>query len=571
MHETALEILVLLLVGSVVGATARWFRLPYTLALVVAGAALGFLDHETVHSIGLTGDLLFSFLLPALLFEASFHLNARDFLRNAPAILLLAVPGVLIAVAATGAVLYVAIGATGRDFGVGAALLFAAMISATDPVSVLALFRTLGVERRLYLVVEGESLLNDGVAVVVFVIVAAAFGVHVGHGAVQGSLDTFADISVFAIRTFVWMAGGGIVVGGLVGMLGTAFMRNVDDHLVEITATTIVAYGSFLLAEQIGCSGVLSTVTAGMVIGSFGATWGMSTRTRLAVEDFWEYAAFAMNTIVFLLVGLQLKIGPLLSDIVPILLAFAATLVGRVAAVGFAIPASRPAHEPIPPAWAPLLVWGGLRGSLSMVLVLGLPVGMPARDLLIHMVFGVVAASLLVQGLTIGRLVDRLGLAGTNHARAHAAEPVRARLVAIARAMHELRSLEIEGIVSANSAARVRAWYESRSREANETLAAVIDEQDELRAQEIIDVVLRLTDVEREAIRSAEKHELVGPLGAAETLAGLDQRSATLRHALHSGDLSEVVDALLGVEERGAPLATTPPEVSDPPSPPEVV
>lgn len=547
MHHAAVEVLLLLLVGCVVGVTARRFRLPYTLALVVAGIALGFVEPEEISAFELNADLLFTFLLPALLFEAALHLDVRDFVRNAFAIVSLAVPGVLLAMGITSVVLWAMLVPSGLRPGLGwaEALLFGSVIAATDPISVLALFRELGVERRLYLLVEGESLLNDGVAVVVFLIVAAAFGLDVGHGGHHPHLEGGKDVLVYGISTFSWMAGGGILVGGLTGGLATAFIRYFDDHLVEITVTTVVAYGSFLLAEQFGCSGVLSTVTAGVVTGSFGTLYGMSTRTRLAVEDFWEYAAFVANTLVFLLVGVELQIAPLLSDIVPIALAFVATLLGRAVAVSLAVPATQLTHRPVSSPWGLVMWWGGLRGSLSMVLVLGLPVDFAGRELLIHLVFGVVSASLFLQGLTVAPLLSRLGMSESRGERVRAMEAQRVRLIAAGRALHHLEVLREEGLVSSSTFSRLRDWYEARRTQATETLGTVVEAEEELAAQQLSEALLRLLDVEREAIRHAERADVVGEHAVVDVLLELDERLARLKGAAHHGSMIEAVDTIL--------------------------
>ncbi|MCA9488666.1 MAG: sodium:proton antiporter [Myxococcales bacterium] len=541
MHHAAVEVLLLLLVGCVVGLTARRFKLPYTLALVVAGIALGFVDPHQIQAFELNAALLFTFLLPALLFEAALHLDIRDFMRNAWPITMLAIPGVMVATVATSAVLYALIGATGLNpaFGWTEALLFGSVISATDPISVLALFKELGVQRRLYLLVEGESLLNDGVAVVLFLIVAAVAGVEVGEHA-HPHLAGWGDIAVFGIRTFIWMGGGGVLIGLMVGGLASVALRYFEDHLIETTITTIVAYGSFMAAEAIGCSGVLSTVTAGVITGSYGTLHGMSTRTRLAVNDFWEYAAFLANTLVFLLVGIELQVGPLVADIVPVALGVVATLMGRGLAVYLGGPLCG-----IPRSWSHVLWWGGLRGSLSMVLILGLPHDFQGRDVLIHMVFGAVSASLFLQGLTMAPLLRRLGLSQEKSERALSREVHRAELVAIVRAQKELEHLEHEGLVSAPVAERLRGWYDQRRDEARTSLKEVVIGADELAAQELLEAVLRLTDVEREAIRHATHADAVGVEAAERALMPIDDRTASLRDALHHGEVRDVVERVL--------------------------
>ncbi len=547
MHHAAVEILLLLLVGCVVGVTARRFRLPYTLALVLAGIALGFVEPEQLQAFELNADLLFTFLLPALLFEAALHLDLRDFLDNAFAILSMAVPGVTLAMGVTSVVAYAGLTMTGLrpEFELVHALLFGAVIAATDPISVLALFKTLGVTRRLYLLVEGESLVNDGVAVVLFLIVAAVYGIHVGHGGHAPELHGTQEIVVYGLRTFFWMAGGGVLIGALVGGLATVFIRYFDDHLVEISVTTVVAYGSFLLAESFGCSGVLSTVAAGVVTGSFGTLYGMSTRTRLAVEDFWEYAAFVANTLVFLLVGVELQISPLLHDLLPIVIGFAATLLGRAVAVGLAVPATWATRSPVEGKWGFVLWWGGLRGSLSMVLILGLPHDFAGRELLIHLVFGVVSASLFLQGLTVSPLLAWLGMSETRGDKQQALEAERIHLIAAGHALHELESLRHQGLVSRRVFDQLRGWYERRRGEATERMATLVGNADELAAEEAGETLLMLLDIEREAMRHAARSDVVGQAAARIGLDALDLRVERLKDAAHHGGMSHAVHEVL--------------------------
>jgi CPA1 family monovalent cation:H+ antiporter len=558
-QHTAIEILLLLILGIAVAAGARRLRLPYTLALVGAGIALGFVNPEELGSFELSADLLFTFLLPALLFEAAFHLRFQEFRANVVPIMVLALPGVLLSTAITSGALLLLL--RGPSFGWEHALLFGAMISATDPVSVLSLFKSLGVDRRLNIIVEGESLLNDGVAVVLFLIVAAMFGVEVGHGG-HVELHSASEVAVFGIRTFLWMAGGGVLVGGLVGALGSAFVRNVDDHLVEITVTTVLAYGSFLLAEQFHCSGVLSTVTAGIVTGSFGAEYGMSTRTRLAVEDFWEYAAFVTNTLVFLLVGVEIQIGPLVGDAWPILAAFGATLLGRAVAVYGSLLALRLLGRPLPLPWGHVMVWGGLRGGLSMVLVLGLPAEWPGRELLVHLVFGTVGASLFLQGLSIAPLVSRLRLGAEREASARKAELHRAELLGIASALHRLDELERRGEMSTATAEQVRAWYEGRRQGARDALSALVREREELHAQETLDVLLRLNEAEREAVRHALRMGSLDAESAEQALGVLDTRTFALKEALHHKDMSDAVQQVLATQDQATEASSDRPPSS---------
>lgn len=458
MDDAIKPLMALFLVAAAVGMVARRFKLPYTLALVLTGLGLGLLHVPALEEIHLTPDLLLVLLLPPLLFEASFHLDWRRFRRDGLLTLVLAGPGVLVSTGITAALTWAGFRALGVDgLDLGAAFLFAAIVSATDPVSVLALFKAFRVDRRLYALVEGESLLNDGVAVVLYLIVAGVVGVHVGHEAPE--LTTTGDALLYGTRTFLWMAGGGVCVGGLVGLASSAVTRAIDDHLVEVTLTAIVAWGSFVLAESVHASGVLACVTAGIVHGNVGARLGMSPTTRVAVIDFWEFLAFFANTLVFLLIGLELDVTQLFVSALPIAVAWAAVLVARiaVASLGWGTARFSTLVDPIPRTWVPVLAWGGVRGSLSMVLVIGLPADYPARPVLVPLVFGVTAATLLVQGLTMARLLRRVGLLG--RASDPAAERARTRRLMASRALAEIAHLVEDGRLGAAAAAELRARY----------------------------------------------------------------------------------------------------------------
>jgi CPA1 family monovalent cation:H+ antiporter len=564
-HHVEVQILILLLVAAFVGMGARRFRLPYTLALVVAGLVLGGLDLQVLHDVELDAELLLLLLLPALLFEAAFHIDLAEFRRNAVPIFTLAVPGVLLASGAAAALLWLGLGATGlvEDFGWREAWLFSVVIAATDPVSVLALFKQFGVAKRLYLVVEGESLLNDGVAVVLFVIVTGAYGLSTGAHAVPPE----ASLLAYGLETFLRMGVGGAFVGAALGGLLTVLTRQIDDHLIETTLTTILAYGSFLVAEQLHCSGVLSTVFAGIVAGSYGARWGMSASTRNAVEDFWELAAFLANSFIFLLVGLELEPWRLWDRSVAIAIAFVAVVLARAVAVYVGFPLANRFSTPMPRVWSHVLVWGGLRGSLSMVLILTLPTDFPARTLLVTLVFGVVGLSLFVQGLTMGPLLGRLGLLAGKQ-RHDAYERARATSIMARRALDELSALERDGLVEPRVAMRLRDWYEARSQRAEHDAKAALGAGQI--SEQLVEAVRRLAEAERRGVREAEHAEIVD----VEVAEGLDReivlRLVELDEAVEDAErLPHVLERLLRLEasgaegnEHGGPPRTAPPSAS---------
>ncbi len=389
--RTVAELVALLAVALVIALVTKRIGIPYTVGLVVAGFAVG-LSHG-FHSVSFSSGLVFYVLLPVLLFEASFNLQVKHLLENSVGITILAVPGVVAAFLLTAAGLRL----LGEAWEV--AVVFGALIAATDPVSVVDLFRRHALHHRLLTIVEGESLFNDGTAAVLFVI---ALGVVLPHGQRGGELRPVAD--------FAWMMGGGLLLGLALGYLAGRLHRTIDDHLIEITLSTLVAYGSFLIGEGLGMSGVVACVTAGVTVGHFGRHEAFSPATRVAMETFWEYAAFAVSSLLFLLIGLRVNLGDL-SPLAPtIVFAFGVVLIARAAVIyGYGV-ATHLVHRPLPWAWQHVLVWGGLRGTVALALVLSVPVALPGRDRLAVLTFGVVLLSLLVQGLTMRPLLARLGL-----------------------------------------------------------------------------------------------------------------------------------------------------------------
>ena len=314
--ETETILILLFVVATAVAIAVQRLAVPYTVALVFTGLVLGLLHaFEAPH---LTKALLFNVFLPGLLFEAAFHIEFKQFWRNRLTINSLALPGVAAAIALTATILTPV--ANGlhfvQDFTWKHALVFGAIISATDPIAVVAIFKSLGVPKRLSVLLDGESLLNDGVAIVFFTLSLAL---------VTGTAVTAGGLAF----DFIKIVGIGALIGAGVGLAVSQVIKQVDDPMIEITLTTIAAYGSFLAAEHFHYSGVIATVLAGMLCGNYGARVGMSPSTRIAVETFREYVAFALNSIVFLLIGLEVHFQALLASWQAILVAYLVVTGGR--------------------------------------------------------------------------------------------------------------------------------------------------------------------------------------------------------------------------------------------------
>ncbi|HEY9679325.1 MAG TPA: sodium:proton antiporter [Drouetiella sp.] len=335
--------------------------------------------------------LVLLIFLPALLFEASWNLDLQTLKGEWLAITALATVGVILCMFAVAGIMLWAGGVS-----LASALLFGAMISATDPVSVIALFRQLGIDKRLTMILEGESLFNDGTAVVLFQLMLAS--------AISGA----AVSPLGAVKDFAMVVIGGGLIGLLVGFVTSRLTKAIDDHLLEITLTMVTAYGSYLVAGYLHVSSIIAVVVAGIVVGNFGSRSGMSESTRFAVNSFWEYAAFFVNSLLFLLIGLEVQVPVMLKYGSLIGLGVLAVFAARLLVVYGICPFVSTKALPIPMKWRHLMFWGGLRGALVMALALSLPLNFAERDAIINTAFGVVLFTLLVPGLTMEPLLRLL-------------------------------------------------------------------------------------------------------------------------------------------------------------------
>jgi monovalent cation:H+ antiporter, CPA1 family len=380
---------IILLIAAVVAMLTRRLHVPYSVGLVATGIALAMFSVEL--DITLTKELIFTILLPPLIFEAAFYLHWQDLKRDF---------GLITTLASLGVVLSAGITALGMHYLAGwqwiGALIFGVLIAATDPVSVIATFKEAGVHGRLRTLVEAESLFNDGAA-------AVLFGVVIAVSAGQDITPAF--ISLALVKTI----GGGILCGAVVGWIMLFLAGRTTDHLVEITFTTVAAYGSFMLAEHFHLSGVLATLTAGLMMGNIGPMGAISTRGRDAVESFWEYIAFVANSLIFLLIGIREEQQNFSDLWVISVLAIVLVLVGRAVAIYPTCALFAGSRLRVSPHHQHVLVWGGLRGALALALAMGLPDTIPQREDIITVAFAVVAFSIFAQGLTMTPMLRRIG------------------------------------------------------------------------------------------------------------------------------------------------------------------
>jgi CPA1 family monovalent cation:H+ antiporter len=478
----------LLLAASVVAVITARLRIPYTVALVLGGLALGSIHLPLIAQLiqnrpdWLTPDVALVVFLPPLLFEGSLKIQLRHLRENLVPILLLATLGVFVAAFITAFAVHWAIG-----LPIAAALVFGAIVAPTDPISVLAIFRSMAVTKRLEVIVEGESLFNDGTA-------AVLFGILVG-GTAKGGLSVLTGVQEFLLVVL-----GGIALGLVFGFVISKITERIDDPQIEITLTTIAAYGSYLVGQSLHVSGVIAVVATGLMIGNFGARVGMSPRTRVSLWSFWEYAAFVINSIVFLLIGLQVRIGDLVQAWRPALLAVGAVLLGRVLSVYALAPVSNAISEKIPLRWQHVLVAGGLRGSLSLALALGLPTNFPYRSQILAMTFGVVAFTIVVEGMSIRPLLRWLGISSLKEDEYDRA---RVRRAAVLSAQAQLDDLLRENRISTPAFELLRRELEQRLDAAQREVEEASHRNEDRLREEIRQARSRLKAAEKSSIEQA--------------------------------------------------------------------
>ncbi len=382
---------VLLLVACLIAILSRKLGMPYITGLVVAGIAIAFLPNAP--QLPLSRALIFGVFLPPLIFEAALQLEWKDFRRELPVTLTLSLAGVAIAAAVV---------ALGLHYWMGwsliGAALFGVLIAATDPVSVIAAFREIGAQKRLAMVVESESLLNDAVVAVAFVVLVGIAGGE--------SANLAATVPSFLVTAAIGIAAGAIASG-----IAMVIAYNTNDSLVEIAITTVAAYGSFLVAEHFHGSGVLAALTAGLLFGNVGWHRVLSARGCTDLDNAWAYFAFLANSFVFILIGINAASQPLHArDILGLGLVVLLVLAGRALSIYPLAALFRPTRLRLPVAYQHVLVWGGLRGALALALALAIPDSVAEREPIIAAAFIVVAFSILVQGLTMAPLIRRLGV-----------------------------------------------------------------------------------------------------------------------------------------------------------------
>ena len=549
---------IVLVVAAIVAVATKYVRLPYTIALVLAGLAIGFVGLGTLGTLPqLTEELILLIFIPGLIFEAAIALDIRHLRENLWEIVALSFPGVLVSTVLVGLLVHYLLG---MDLGVS--ILLGAMLSPTDPVSVVALFRRIGAPARLRTTIEGEALFNDGTGVVTFLVVLGLLE--------PGQLQIDAAAIEFAKEIL-----GGLAIGGAAGFATYQLLKPIDDPFVETMFTIILAFGAYVASQSFAVSGVIAVVVSGLIIGNYAASRAMSPTSRLAMTSFWEFTAFVLNSVLFVLIGFEvheifvqdLTPAVVIPAITAIGLAVVAVLVARAAVVyGVTSLVSR-FRLHTPRSWRHVLWWGGLHGSIPIALALALPkatdpnfpaifativpgIGINLRDTIVVLSFGVVLVSLTVRGLTMRPLMRHLGFFEVPEKRRQY-ERLNGELISLEVASAELdsmhRSREISGEVYLNA----KKGYDERMARLTEQMEGLVKGHDFLREEQRQRVVRSGLMAQRSAIQSLRASGRLTDAAADDLLEDLDRRLVELEAPPEANAESDSKDK--GTSESAAP------------------
>lgn len=509
-----LPVLVALMVAAVALAiAAKRVRMPYNVALVIGGMLIAV--GEVLPAVPRMDPLIvLSLAVPALLYEAGITADLAGVRANAPPIAILATLGLLMGTAVTGAVAHYSLA-----LPIATALLLGVILSNTDTVSILYVFRRVPVPKRLAGIMQGETLFNDGTTLVIYAALASV---------VAGRTVSLPGLGAqMAITTL-----GGLAVGLALGLTASFVIRRTQDPLAEVMVTSALAFASFTAATELGVSGAIAAVTAGLTTAAT-LRQTVGPQSQVAIHTFWEYVAFGVNTFLFLLVGLSTRPASLLEHYPEILTALGAMFAGRATAIYslFALLRLWRPAQAAPPRWQHVFVIGSFKGALSIAMALGLPVATPQRELLIDVVFGATFISLVVQVPLLIGAIRRLGLVQREPA-AEAIGEQQALLIAARAARQELDGLHAAGLVPRDGYEHLRGEYQVAIAGAERELRRLHERHLAFGARLLLSTRRRLIDAERTAVLTARRAGLIPDDSAEQVVARIDARMLELERVL---------------------------------------
>ena len=504
-----IQFLILLILAVIVAIIVKYIKLPYTIALVLAGILVGLTGIEEIE---LSRELIFFIFLPILLFEGSIHIDLNQLRENAKIILILAFLGLVLSTFIVGILIHEL-----TNIPLIFSVLFGAMIMPTDPVSVLALFKKMGISKELTTIVEGESLFNDGAGVVLFEVLLA-----LALGEVEFNL-------IATLLNFGYVVIGGIGIGLILGYVAYGVLKHIDDHLIEVLITGILAYGTFIVAESIHASGVMGVVAAGLFIGNRGTQFAMSPTTRISILTSWEIAAFIVNSVIFILMGIAIPLSNLYNNASLVLLAISAVVLARTLSIyPLTTLLNLRSRSKISLNWQHVINWGGLHGSIPIALFLGLNPKMPHWNEISVMVFGVVLFSLIVQGLTVGPLIKRLRIIAVKPEEVEY-EKIMARKISIQRARETVKELYNRKEIPHKLYTELKNRYEKEADELKTLASKKLENEGVLREKQLKIAKRKILNAQKSSVLESLRKGLISEDVASELIQDLDSEIDSLR------------------------------------------
>jgi monovalent cation:H+ antiporter, CPA1 family len=489
--------LILILIAAGITAISKKIKQPYPIALVIVGAVIGLVTIPALEPLKtfITEGEVFNFVvltvfLPALLGEAALKLPFSHLVENKKAIFSLAFGGTLLSFLVIGFSAHWLLG-----FPITVAFVFASVMSATDPVSVLSIFKSMGVKKNLATVIEGESLFNDGLAVVFFKISAFSLLTYLELGWSGLGNGVFEFVKVVAL---------GLLVGSLLGYGASMLTKFFDDYPLEIIFSILLFYGSFLLAETIHASGVIAVVTGALIFGNYGSKIGMSPTTKLNINNFWDVASLLANSLVFLMVGLEITRINLADKWGMIGIAILIVLIGRSVAVY----SSLLFIKEMPITWKHVLNWGGLKGSLSIALVLSLPRDFAGREDILILAFSVVFFSLVFQGITIKPIISFFGVKASNEGFADY-ERIISKIHRFESSIDEIIKMKKQLHIAGPASQELIQEYEQKINLNHKELEQLFEKFPELKRKQLLTLRKHALYAQHEKVKQLQKEEMI--------------------------------------------------------------
>lgn len=506
-------LIILLLVATAVALITRWLKIPYVIGLVLAGLAIS--KEALPESLGLNPEVILNLFLPILIFEAAINTDISRLRSTLKPILLLAGPGVVFSAAITASFIKF-----GLNFSWITACAVGVILTITDTVSVIAAFRTVTIPKRLSSLVEGESLFNDGIALVLLSLIRT---LHI-----EGSFSVREGFEQILIACV-----GGSLLGLGLGYLCVGLFQQLDDELSNILLTVAVSLGTFQIGQSLDVSSAIAVMTAGLVIGNLGFRQ-TSASARVTLLNFWEYAGFGVNTFLFLLVGIEIELFTLLTTLWATLLTILFYQIGRICTIYPFLFFLNFFDRPFPLRWQHVLILGNVKGSLSMAMALTLPYTLPGRSEVITLVFSTVFVSLVGQGLSLPSLIKQLQLSKPSQTKEQM-ETLQLNLIASKAAQQELASLLNSGSLPKSLYKELFATYQVKIAVSEQELrnlynSPLIDELEKVEENSYLDGLRRrLYLAEKGAVNDAARKGLLSEELAQSYVKSLNEKLLSLK------------------------------------------